>query len=82
MRVTCSVKPDDSVEWIQHTVDGKKSNPPRKVFGRNLLPRHRRGTRIGGNDSYQPRGAPLTLQDPEQLSKAEVFDHPNVSRNM
>ena len=30
----------------------------RKVLGHNSLPQHRRGTRIGGNASYEPPGAP------------------------
>ena len=39
------------------TVDGKQL-PPRRVFGRNSLPRAHIGTRIDGNVSYQPPGAP------------------------
>ena len=34
-----------------------KKSPPR-VFGHNSLPRTLTGTRIGGNASYQPPGAP------------------------
>ena len=51
-----------------YTVLGKK-NPPRKVFGYNSLLQHRRGTRIGGNASYKPPGAPETLQDPGKSQK-------------
>ena len=40
-----------------HTGDEGKSSPPR-VFGHNSLPRTLTGTRIGGNGSYQPPGAP------------------------
>ena len=39
------------------TVDGKKKSPPRD-FGHNSRPRALIGTRIGGNASYQPPGAP------------------------
>ena len=38
-------------------VDGKKSSQPR-VSGNNSLPQRRRGTRKGGNGSYQLPGAP------------------------
>jgi len=33
------------------------------AFGHNFLPRTLTGTRIGGNGSHKPPGAPQTFQD-------------------
>ena len=48
-----------------------KKNPPR-VFGYNSFLRHRRGTRIGGNDSYQPPGS-RNPQGSWKTSKNQCF---------
>ena len=39
----------------------------------NSLPRRRRGTRIGGNESYKHPGAPQTLQDLGYVFKKPMF---------
>ena len=51
------------------------------ALGRNPLPQRRRGSRIGGNGSYKPPGAPYILQDPEkkkQMLYNQFVVHKNV----
>ena len=40
----------------------------------NSLPQHRRDTRIGGNGSHKPPGAPQTLQDPGKKPKTYILE--------
>jgi len=57
-------------------------NSIRRVFRYNSLLPQRRGTRIGGSDSYKPPGASQTLQNPQHKPKTYAFGHNSApSRN-
>jgi len=53
-------------------------HPPR-VFGHSSLPQRRRGSRIGGNVSYQP---PETLQDPGKTAQANISEADMLSEQL
>ena len=55
----------------------RKTNSP-QVFGHNSAPLSRRDTRISGNASYKPPGAPYILQDPAKLQKKQMFQNTSV----
>ena len=46
---------------------------PPGVFGHNMAPWSRRGTKVGENDFYKPSGASYTLEDPRKLQTIYVF---------